>query len=54
MWNGELWEFWSLPFGLASAPLAFTKITKPVVAFLRGKGIILIIYIDDMLLMAES
>jgi len=53
-WKGKTYQFRSLPFGLASAPFAFTKITKPVVAYLRVRGITVIIYIDDMLILAAT
>ena len=47
-------EFGCLPFGLATAPGVFTKLMKPVVAVLQQRGIRLIMYLDDILLMAES
>ena len=49
-----MYEFACLPFGLASAPRVFTKLMKPVVGLLRQLGIRLIIYLDDMLIMARS
>lgn len=54
IWKETLWEFACLPFGLASAPRTFTKIRKPVVATLRNLGIRLIIYLDDLLILADS
>ena len=48
-WDGVWYEFLVLPFGLGTAPFVFTKLTYPVVAFLRALGIRLIIYLDDML-----
>ena len=54
LWKETLWEFACLPFGLASAPRTFTKIMKPVVAALRNLGIRLIIYLDDLLILADS
>ena len=54
LWKGTLHEFACLPFGLATAPRVFTKLMKPVVAALRQRGICLIIYLDDILIMAES
>lgn len=45
LWKDTKWEFTCLPFGL-------TKLLKPVVAQLRKMGII--IYLDDILIMAES
>ena len=54
LWKGTLHEFACLPFGLATAPRVFTKLIKPVVAALRQRGVRLIIYLDDILIMAES
>ncbi|XP_028411552.1 uncharacterized protein LOC114534197 [Dendronephthya gigantea] len=54
LWKGTLLEFACLPFGLATAPRVFTKLMKPVVAALRQRGIRLVIYLDDILIMAES
>lgn len=53
-WQGRSWQFQALPFGLSSAPQMFTKLTKPVVALLRKLGIRLIMYLDDMLILAKS
>ena len=53
-WQGQTWEFRILPFGLNSAPWTFTKLTKPIVSMLRRLGIRMIIYLDDVLLMADS
>ena len=51
-WKGEIYEFQSLPFGLAPAPLLFTKLLKPLLGFLRERGVRIIIYLDDMLILA--
>ena len=53
-WRGKIWEFKSLPFELRSAPHAFTKLLKPIVALLRKLGIRCILYLDDMLIMSQS
>ena len=50
----QLYEFLCLPFGLCTAPYVFTKIMKPVLHFLRSIGIILVIYLDDILKIANS
>lgn len=52
--RGQIYQFNCLPFGLNCAPLIFTKLMKPVVSFLRGKGLVSVIYLDDLLLMGES
>ena len=53
-WQGKMYQFNCLPFGLSSAPWIFTKATKPVVTSLRTLGMRIIIYIDDILVMAPS
>ena len=40
--------------GLAPAPRIFTKLLKVVVAFLRKRGVRLVVYLDDFLIMNES
>ena len=53
-WQGQTFQFNCLPFGLSSAPWVFTKTTRPVIATLRTLGLRIIIYIDDILIMAET
>ena len=53
-WQGRVYEYTSLPFGLASAPRAFTKILKPVLATLRQRGIRVIAYLDDLLIIGKT
>ena len=53
-WQGQQWKLTSLPFGLSSAPCTFTKLMKPVVSALRKLGTRLVLYLDDMLIMAQS
>ena len=48
------YQFTCLPFGLSSAPWVFTKTLKPVTTLLRELGVRLVIYIDDILVMAET
>ena len=50
----QLMQFRCLPFGLCTAPFAFSKATKPITQFLRQLGIHLIIYLGDLLLAALS
>jgi len=54
VWNNKLYEFRCLVFGLNVAPYVFTKLLRPVVSHLRSLGILLVIYIDDILLMAST
>lgn len=43
-----------LPFGLRSAPRVFTKLLKPVAAYLRSKGLRIVMFLDDILVMDQS
>jgi len=53
-WMGITYQFCCLPFGLSYAPRTFTKLMKPVVAFLRERGIKLIIYLDDLIIFCNN
>ena len=55
-WKGVLCQFTCLAFGLSRSPSArlFTKTLKPVIAFLRSMGIRLLIFLDNILIMADS
>lgn len=53
-WKGIHYRFRAMPFGLSSAPRIFTKVLKPVVGFLRSKGLRCIVYLDDILIIASS
>ena len=48
------YQFTCLPFGLSCAPWVFTKVMKPLTIYLWSMGVRMIVYIDDILLMAES
>nr|CAH7719004.1 unnamed protein product [Callosobruchus chinensis] len=50
----RLYEFNSLPFGLNIAPFIFTKVLKQAISFLRKLNILLVFYLDDILLIADS
>ena len=52
--QGEAYQFNCLPFGLTSAPWVFTKNLKPAVALLRELGVRLVVYTDDILILAEA
>jgi hypothetical protein len=49
-WKNRVFE----AFGLSPAPRIFTKILKVVMAFLRRRGIRLVIHLDDILILNES
>ena len=54
IYQDRTFEFHCLLFGLPTAPRAFTKTLKPVLALLRSMGIQVVIYIDDMLLLHQQ
>lgn len=53
-YEGILYEFTCLPFGLNVAPYIFTKLLKPLVELMRKKGYLSVIYLDDILLIGDS
>lgn len=48
-WQGQLFEFLGMPFGLCTAPWVFTKLVKPVTNHLRSLGFMSVVYLDDWL-----
>ena len=43
-----------LPFGLATAPWVFTSLTKPILFLCHHKGLCIVIYLDDILVLVHS
>ena len=54
IWRDQRYEFTCLPFGYSLAPGVFAKIFKPVVAQLGLNGLRIVIFLDDILLVASS
>ena len=54
LWRGRLYQFTCLPFGLRSSPRIFTKVLKPLLVYLRALGVRLLVYLDDILIMAAT
>ena len=54
LWQGQSYQFVTMPFGLNVAPRVFTKLMKPVIAWLRGQGVRMIIFLDDILVLAPT
>ena len=54
IWENKAYQFQALRFGLNIAPRIFTQLLKPVAAFLRKRGVRLVIYLDDILLIGSS
>lgn len=53
-WKNTYWQFRALPNGLSSGPRLFTKILKPPLAYLRSRGINIVAYLDDTIIMAKT
>ena len=43
----KFYEFKVLPFGLTSAPYVFTKVVRQLVKYWRGRGNLILMYLDD-------
>ena len=52
--DGEIYVFQFLPFGLSVAPWAFTRIIKPIKAYLHRLNLRISSFLDDFLLLARS
>ena len=53
-WNGRMYKFVCVCFGLKSAPFLFTKVLKPVYAWFRQQNTRCSYYIDDSLNMDQD
>ena len=49
----QVYQFKAMCFGLAPAPLIFTKLLRPLAEYLRKKGILIHFYLDDWLIRAR-
>ena len=54
MLDRKIWQFTCLPMGLTSSPRVFTELTKTLTRYLRKRGMIVIIYLDDLLILGGS
>jgi hypothetical protein len=52
--KGQMLQYRSLPFRLASGPQLFTQIMKPIIVLLRRIRVCLVIYLDDTVLLNQS
>lgn len=53
-WDSKLYKFTCIPFGLNVAPYLYTKIMKPVLSTLRGRGYESVSFLDDSLLIGDT
>lgn len=52
--QGKLYRYTCIPFGLSTAPRLFTKVMRPVMGRLRSLGFTSNYYLDDILLLENS
>lgn len=53
-WEGVVYEFKTLPFGLASSPWSLRLVTKPIIKHLRSMGIRAHCFVDDLIILNKS
>ena len=54
MWNGRVLQFKVLCFGVKSAPFTFNRLGQQLRKFFSQRGVSIIIYIDDILVISET
>ena len=54
IWGGCHYQFRCLPFGLSSSPRVFTAVLRPLQHLCRSKGIRIVFYLDDLLILGAS
>ena len=54
LYNGTLYEFGVLPFGLSTSPRVFTRVVRAIGAALRRRGLLIFQYLDDWLIVGRS
>ena len=54
IWMGQLWQYKALPNGLTTAPRLFTKLVKPIMAYLRQRHHIVMAYLDDVFIVGHT
>ena len=54
VWCNVPYQWKVLPFGFATAPRVFTSLTKPILFLCHHKGLHIVIYLDDILVLVGS
>ena len=54
VWHNVPYQWKGLPFGLATAPRVFTALIKPILFLCHHKGLCIVIYLDDILVLVCS
>ena len=53
-YKGQCWRFRAMPFGLNIAPRAFTKVISYVIQVMASKGLWVLPYLDDLLVVSPT
>ena len=54
VWNGQMYKFKVLCFGVKNAPFTFKRLGQTLRKLFNLKGISIIIYRDDILILSET
>ena len=54
VWNGKIFQFKVLCFGVKNAPFTFNRLGQQLRKFFSQRGVSIIIYIDDILVISET
>ena len=54
LWRNKYYAFQGLCFGLNTAPRVFTKLLKTIAASLRKRGVRMILFLDDFLILGST
>ena len=54
VWNGRVYQFKVLCFGVTNAPFTFNRLGQQLRKFFGLRGVSIIIYIDDILVVSDS
>ena len=54
VWHNVPYQWKVLPFGFATAPRGFTSLTKPILFLCHHKGLHIVIYLNDILVLICS
>ena len=52
--HDQLYKYLVLPQGFRDSPRIFTKLTKPIIAYLHSKGVMCSIHIDDLYIQSSD
>ncbi|CEP13171.1 hypothetical protein [Parasitella parasitica] len=53
-WKGQVYQYRTIAFGLASSLYVFTKVCRPILEHLRSQDIRISAYLDDWFLVADN